>query len=60
VSPELKDALDALAGMMRLVGHRGGKRDALLPIDQQPDPETQRAMRLLDRHNMLDFGGVDQ
>jgi hypothetical protein len=32
----------------------------LLPIERQPDPETQTAMRLLDRYGMLDLGGVDQ
>lgn len=59
MNAELKEALDALAGMMRLVGHREGDRDALLPIDRQPDPETQTAMRLLERYKMRDFGGVD-
>jgi hypothetical protein len=57
---DLAEALAALAGMMRLVGHREGARDALLPLDRQPDPETREAMRVLAKHDMLDLGGVDQ
>lgn len=57
---DLKEALDALAGMMRIAGYRGGERDALLPLADQPDPETREAMRVLDLHGMLDLGGVDR
>lgn len=60
MNPDLKHALDALAGMVRISGHRGGERDALLPIAEQPDDETREAMRTLEHHGMLDFGGVDQ
>lgn len=57
---DLGVVLAALAGMVRLSGHRGGTRDALLPIEQQPDRETREAMRVLDQYDMLDFGGVDR
>lgn len=59
MNTNLREALEALAGMMRLVGYRHGERDELLPPDRQPDPETREAMRVLDRYGMLDLGGRD-
>ena len=59
MNADLKEALDALAGMMRIAGYREPVRDALKPVADQPDPETREAMRVLDRHGMLDLGGRD-
>lgn len=59
MNADLKEALDALAGMMRIAGYREPVRDGLKPIADQPDPETREAMRVLDRHGMLDLGGRD-
>ena len=56
-APDLQEALDALAGMMRIAGYREPVRDALRPISEQPDPETREAMRVLDKHGQLDLGG---
>lgn len=60
MNADLKEALDALAGMMRIAGYRSGERDTLLRIDLQPDPETREAMRVLAKHDLLDLGDIDQ
>lgn len=60
MSADLTEALNALAGMMWLLGYRSGERDSLKPIAEQPDLETREAMRVLEKHGALDFGGVDR